>query len=87
VVATAVDGVTDVVRDGVNGYLVPVGEPEQTAARVIGLLDDPALRRRMGDAAVALSDEFDIDLMVRQQEALYHQVLRGRLRGAEGDGR
>jgi glycosyltransferase involved in cell wall biosynthesis len=87
VVATAVDGVTDVVRDGVNGYLVPVGEPEQTAARVIGLLDDPALRRRMGDAAVALSDEFDIDLMVRQQEALYHQVLRGRLREAEGDGR
>jgi glycosyltransferase involved in cell wall biosynthesis len=88
VVATAVDGVTDVVRDGVNGYLVPVGEPEQTAARVIGLLDDPALRRRMGDAAVALSDEFDIDLMVRQQEALYHQVLRGRLlRETEGDGR
>jgi len=78
VVATAADGVTDVVRDGVNGYVVPVGETERMADRLVELLRAPALRERMSAAAAALPDEFEIHAMVRQQEALYADVLRAK---------
>ena len=78
VVATAVDGVTDVVQEGVNGFVVKVGELERMAQRVVEVLTTPALRRQMGRSARALSEEFDIDRMVRQQEALYQQLLRAK---------
>ena len=41
------------VRDGENGLVVPVRQPDATADAVERLLDDPALRRRFGDAARA----------------------------------
>lgn len=78
VVATAADGVMDVVQDGVNGYVVPIGDVERIADRLIELLQAPALRRRMSVAAEALPVEFEIHAMVRRQEALYVDVLRAK---------
>jgi glycosyltransferase involved in cell wall biosynthesis len=75
VVATAADGVTDVVRDGVNGYVVPIGDTGRLAERLLELVRSPALRRRMSAAAAALPDEFDIRAMVRRQETLYAEML------------
>jgi glycosyltransferase involved in cell wall biosynthesis len=53
VIATAVGGVPEVVRDGENGLLVPRGDPAALAAAVRRFLDDPELRRRLSDAAAA----------------------------------
>jgi glycosyltransferase involved in cell wall biosynthesis len=75
VVATAVDGTVEVVRDGVNGRLVSPGDVEGLAREVIGLLRDAATRRRMSAAAGEGLEEFDIDRMVRQQEELYRCLL------------
>jgi len=77
VVAAAADGVTDVVKDGVNGYVAPIGDVERLADRVIELLQAPGLRRRMS-AAASLPAEFDIHTMVRQQEALYMELLKAK---------
>jgi glycosyltransferase involved in cell wall biosynthesis len=51
VVATAVGGTPEVVRDGETGYLVPAGQPAAIAAKVGQLLRDPALRAQFGAAA------------------------------------
>lgn len=51
VVATAVGGVPEVVRDGVEGLLVPVDDPDALGAALRRLRDDPRLRRRLGTAA------------------------------------
>ncbi|HXF64899.1 MAG TPA: glycosyltransferase family 4 protein [Caldilineaceae bacterium] len=51
VVTTAVSGALDVVKHGHNGLLAPPYAPNQLADAVCGLLDDPALRRRLGAAA------------------------------------
>ena len=75
VVATAVDGTMEVVRDGVNGRLVAPGDVAGLAREVTGLLRDSALRRRMSAAAGDGLEEFDIDRMVRQQEELYRCLL------------
>jgi glycosyltransferase involved in cell wall biosynthesis len=60
-VATRVGGIPELVADGANGFLVPVRAPEQIAKRVIQLLDDPALRARMGAAGrLAAEQKFDL---------------------------
>ena len=75
VVATAVDGTPEVVRHGENGFLAPPGDVEALAAGVVRLLEDRTLRQRMGAAAPRNLEAFDIDRMVREQEALYRWIL------------
>ena len=75
VVATAVDGTPEAVTEGVNGFLAPPGQTDVLARRVLDLLGNPALRMRMGEAGRARSSEWDIDAMVRAQEALYEEIL------------
>ncbi|HAM35881.1 MAG TPA: hypothetical protein DEB40_08420 [Elusimicrobia bacterium] len=75
-VCYATDGVTDLIRDGVNGFAVKQGDVPALARRVLELLGDESLRRKMGEAAASGIDEsFDIDRMVRQQEELYLLLL------------
>lgn len=50
-VASAAGPIPEVVRDGEDGILVPPARPEAIAAAVCQLLDDEALRRRLGTAA------------------------------------
>lgn len=77
VVATAVDGTVEVVRDGVNGFLVPPGDVATTAARVVELLADGDVRSRLARAAGQDLEDFDIDRMVRRHEELYRWLTAG----------
>ncbi len=52
VVATAVPGVRTVVEDGVGGFVVDVDDVDAMVDATAQLLSEPALRRRMGDAAL-----------------------------------
>ena len=80
-VCYATDGVVDVLRDGENGFLVPAGDVDAFADRLVMILTDADLRRRLGEAAArSIGPEFDIDGMVRAQEALYER-LAGERRG------
>ncbi len=74
VVATAVDGTPEVLRDGVAGYLVGPGEVDDMARRVVTLLENDDLRRTMGHNGPAGLEDWDIDSMVRRQEELYRCV-------------
>ncbi len=53
VVATAVGGIPEVVRPGVNGLLVPPDDDAALADAVLGLMDDPARAAALGRAARA----------------------------------
>lgn len=50
VVTTHVGGMTELIDDGVSGYLVRPGDVEQLTGRIAGLLADPDLRSTLGDA-------------------------------------
>ena len=76
VVATAVDGSVEAVRDGVDGYLCLPGDVGSMADRVIRLLKDPDAADRMGREGSRAVDEFDQDTMVRKQEELYERLLK-----------
>jgi len=76
-VCYATDGVTDILKEGVNGRPVPQGELGAFCEALAGLLDDAGLRARLAAGAAATDlAEFDIDHMVRQQEELYAALLK-----------
>jgi D-inositol-3-phosphate glycosyltransferase len=57
VVATSVGGLVDSVIDGLTGLHVPPRQPGELAAAIRRLLDDAALRRRMGQLGAARAKE------------------------------
>jgi glycosyltransferase involved in cell wall biosynthesis len=57
-VAGAHGGPAEVVRDGVDGFLVDFGDREALAERVVRYLDDPRLAQRMGAAAARRARDF-----------------------------
>lgn len=75
VVATAVDGVPEVVKDGVTGILVPVRDPEALAAAILALDRDKELYSRMAHAArERYLACFTPDQVVPQYVALYERL-------------
>jgi len=75
IVAVAAGGMPEVVRDGVNGLLVPPGDSTALAAAIRRLLADRALMRRMGQAGKALIDsEFSIERMVAGNLQVYREL-------------
>ena len=66
VVATAVSGIPELVRDGQSGLLVQPGAPDQMAGALLRLIDDPALRAKLADdARAALELNFDCLMTTR----------------------
>ena len=76
VVATRVGGVPDVVRDGVDGYLVEAGDTESAAERLAALARDPALRARLGEAGRANAlERYSVERLVDDVDRLYRSLL------------
>ena len=50
VVATQVGGTSELIEDGINGYLVPPGDRDTFVERVNSLLLDPEKQKRFGKA-------------------------------------
>lgn len=57
IVATTVGDISDVVRDGENGYLVPPKDPAALAEALLAILTDPETCQRMGAASAALAPD------------------------------
>jgi glycosyltransferase involved in cell wall biosynthesis len=74
VVATRVGGVPDVVTDGEDGLLVPAGDPERLAQAACRLLDDPALRERLGEAARARAERLTRDEVWGRLDSVYQEL-------------
>ena len=72
-VASAVDGSKEAVIDGKNGYLAAPGDYFALAERVVQLLLDEKLCKKMGEAGFALSKAWDQDEMVKKIEAVYDE--------------
>jgi glycosyltransferase involved in cell wall biosynthesis len=76
VVATAVNGVPDLVVPGATGLLATPGDPESLARNVTWLLDHPEEGRRMGAQGRALVHElFDPALMCELIDRTYRRLL------------
>jgi len=75
VVATYIDGTKEVIEEGLTGFFVAPHEIGMMSERILRLLNDPDLRKQFAQEAKKKVQEFDIDLMVSQQETLYTRIL------------
>jgi len=76
VVATAVGGVPELVRDGENGLLVPAGDSDALAAAIRRLVDEPALRERLAGAAEASVRNLRPERVYARLEAILTKAAR-----------
>ncbi|MEE8320121.1 MAG: glycosyltransferase family 4 protein [bacterium] len=74
-IATSVDGSVEAIADGVNGFLCPPRESGAMADRILTILSDPDLAKRMGDEGKERAKLFNRERMVRMYEDLYSKLL------------
>jgi len=78
VIATAAGGVPELIAEGETGFLTPPGDAERLAERLIPLLRDAPLRRRIGSQAQSWArQQFALHHHVAQMSALYESLSRG----------
>ena len=76
VVTTDVPGCRDAITPDVTGLLVPVKDSTLLADAIQTLIEDPVLRKQMGQAGRALAEEaFAIEKIVEQHLDIYRELL------------
>ncbi len=79
VVANRVGGVPDVVRDGVDGFLVDPGDIDGAADRLAELASDPELRARFGESGrTHVFERYSVSRLVDDIDRLYRELLRAK---------
>lgn len=73
-VGTAVGGLPDLVEHGRTGLLVAPRDPDALAQALVTLINDPARRERMGQAAAERLSEFSLEAAVDRFADLYETV-------------
>ncbi|MFJ3159036.1 glycosyltransferase family 4 protein [Streptomyces kanasensis] len=70
-------GPREIIRDGEDGLLVPVGDADAVAAALLRLIDDEPLRRRMGEAARRNARRFDPSAIAERYADLFAELGAG----------
>ncbi|MCK4585987.1 MAG: glycosyltransferase, partial [Gammaproteobacteria bacterium] len=77
IVATDIAGCQGLVKDGVNGYLVPVRDVDALSTAIEKLVNDPELRKKMGqEGRKIVLDEFDDEVVIRKTLDVYGELCR-----------
>jgi glycosyltransferase involved in cell wall biosynthesis len=76
ILASRVGGVPEMVTDGVNGRLLPPGDPSHLAAACLEMLEFPAERAALGARGRAVVEQkFDVRVQAEQLQNLYRRLL------------
>lgn len=76
IITTDSVGCRDTVRDGYNGYIIPIKDPQALADRLRMLIDNPGQRRMMGQIARKYAEEnFSIEDVVRKHLEIYSELM------------
>jgi phosphatidylinositol alpha-mannosyltransferase len=77
VVASAIPGYDEVVRDGVDGLLVPPADVNALAAALRRVLEDPGLAAGLARAGRERAASYSWDVVTPRLEAIYERVVAG----------
>ncbi len=76
VVATRASGLEELVREGVNGYLVNINDTTALAERMFALINNPYERRRMSKESRKIAEqEFAWEYIAEQYQKIYQRIL------------
>ena len=71
-------GPANIVRNGIDGILVPVDDVDALAAAMSALMDNEARRNELGQRASDVTERFNIDRIMASWESLLYDVTRTR---------
>ena len=69
-------GPKDVIKDGVDGFLVEEGNVVTLADRLMSLMEGDAIRKRMGSVAFSRSDRYAEESIMAQWVNLFENILK-----------
>ncbi len=76
VVASNITGASELLHDGENGMLIPLGNTDKFAGSILGLIKDPELRKTMGgNAHKSIVDNFSIEKYINGVETVFAEIL------------
>ena len=76
IITTQSIGCKDTVDDGVNGYLIAPKEVEPLVEKLRMLIDDAALRQKMGKAAREKAErDFSLDVVIEKHLKIYQELV------------
>jgi glycosyltransferase involved in cell wall biosynthesis len=79
VVATKTEGACEIIQDGINGKLTPIGDAEELASAVSELLEHPDTRLEFAARGRdRIREQFGVERMLDQTEEIYNEILRHR---------
>ena len=79
IVSTDVGDVCQFINDGVNGFIVPVGDVRQLAEKIAILIENPSIRSEFGKRArITAIEKLDLTIAVRRHVEVYRAVLENR---------
>ena len=77
IVGTRVGGIPEIVRDGVNGYLIPPGDVPSLMDATTRIITDRDLARQLGENGKRIvSEHFSIESMVEGNIGVYRDLMR-----------
>lgn len=79
VIASAISGIGEQIRDGETGYLVPPGDNRAIAERLLGYLETPVKGRSVGESAKLEARTRSMASMAEQVGSVYRSMASGRL--------
>ena len=75
VIGTAVDGTPEIIRDGVDGYLVEPSNPMQLAEKMNELIEYPEKKKSMEMQAIKrYQDEFSFEILAKKYIGFYEEL-------------
>jgi glycosyltransferase involved in cell wall biosynthesis len=81
VIGTDTVGIRDVVAHEKNGYLVRIDDVEDLKKRILMLIGDPALRRKMGEISRSMAiEDYSFHECIGNYEKLFLSILDNRAR-------
>ena len=75
VIGTTPGGHEDMIDDGETGFLVPGGDSRALAVAMARLIDDAALRERLGHEAKERASRYTREAVVPQLERFYYDTI------------
>jgi len=76
IITTKSIGCKDTVDDGINGYLIPPKDVDALTEKLMILIDDAAMRQKMGNAGRQKAEnEFSLDEVVEKHLCIYDELV------------
>lgn len=75
VIASRLDGVMEVISDGENGFLFDLNKANDLVNTIITLVNDPMLRKEIGEKAVSYVRRYSYDVVARRLTDIYLKIL------------